>query len=69
MSIELTKNQKSIGMIKNLQSYAKNRDLFRKIIAACKQQFMRGKPIDKFPHYWALIPVVPERREPKKMIR
>ncbi len=47
------------------ESYAINIERLRKVIVTCKQQLlMRGKPLEKFPHYWALIPV-----EQKKDLR
>jgi hypothetical protein len=50
-------------MKKTLQalSYASNIELLKKVIVACKQRLMSGKPLEKFPHYWALIPVEHKR--------
>ncbi len=44
------------------ESYAKNIEALRKVIVACKQSLMRGRPIGQFPHYWALIPIRPEEQ-------
>ncbi|MEO8771466.1 MAG: hypothetical protein ABI402_15325 [Ferruginibacter sp.] len=50
-------------MIKTItNSYAKNIEAFKRVIATCKRQLMRARPIEGFPHYWALIPV--ERKSP-----
>ena len=43
-------------------SLAGNIEMLRRIIAECKQRLMKGRPIESFPHYWALIPVNPERK-------
>ncbi len=43
-------------------SYARNIELLKKVIVECKRRLMRGRPLEQFPHYWALIPINPERK-------